>query len=148
MKNYEICMLNISSFKENKNGTLETRLNDFPYRLCVLDKNKKIAVDVKLSLQYKYIESSLIYFSLEIKNLKGQFDKRFAMYKEPLKIVSDEDIMLALNVRNRMINKENFRDGNEISNEEYFEMLKNEEDKNEHNRSNKQKKKKRNTNKS
>lgn len=128
VKKYEICWLQICPFNvESKYDSKRIYIPDrenYPYRLCVLDKNKKVAVDVLLKKSYTYIETSLMYF-LGNEASKIEKDKRYACMKLANHMLpcSNDDCIKAIQVLNDMKNGFEYEDGNGISNSEYLEII-------------------------
>lgn len=121
--NYEICSLQICPFKVN-NSIYKPDRNNYPYRLCVLDKFNKKAIDVLSGYCYDYIETSLVYFiGNESKKIKE--GKRYAIMKLGANYVhfTQSDMNEANNIIKRLMAKFYFPDGNAISNEDYLSMI-------------------------
>ena len=80
MKNnrYIVCWLQICPFERLNGGILKPNRDDYPYRLCVLDKKKDIVIDIKTSHKYNYIHTSLVYF-LKEEAKKIEDGKRYAI---------------------------------------------------------------------
>lgn len=130
---YEICWLQICPFVEvnitsNKNLLRPLRNEDYEYRLCVFDKQKRKAIDVDLEIEYNYIETSLLYFIGE-ESKKIEINKRYACFKLPLgmKNVDSGTLIKAVDVINYIEKGIEYTDGNSISNEEYIGILKQKE---------------------
>ena len=54
-ENYKIVKMHICKFERTEKG-LALNLNKYPERLCVLDKNRKVAVDVNTCFEYPYVK--------------------------------------------------------------------------------------------
>ncbi len=124
---YSICWLQICPFERLEGGLLKPNRDDYPYRLCVLDKEKSFAIDVKSGVSYEYIRTSLVYF-LNGEAKKIENNKRYAIMELHLSIlgIDSKDYEYANNILNDLRNGEEFINGNTISNEEYLEYINNE----------------------
>ena len=127
---YIVCWLQICPFERLEGGILKPNRDDYPYRLCVFDKNEDIVIDVKTHHKYNYIHTSLVYFMHE-EAKKIELGKRYAIKKLPSFMfpVTDEESKLALNIIRKMESGYGFIDGNIFSNEDYLKIVKNEENK-------------------
>lgn len=129
-KNYEICWLQICSFeidfKIGEKKVYKPDRENYPYRICVLDKNKKEAIDVFFEQKYDYIETSSIYF-LGNEASKIEEDKRYACLKLPLNLkkFSSEELNVAMQVMLNYKHGTIYPDGNLVSNEEYLKRINN-----------------------
>ena len=128
MKNsrYNVSWLQICPFERLKSGLLKPNREDYPYRLCVVDKKSGNVIDVKTNNSYKYIHTSSIYFMHE--EAKKIIDgKRYAIreLQSSMFSISEEDLKLAREIINKLNNNIDFVDGNEVlSNEQYLEIIK------------------------
>ena len=127
-ENYKIVKMHICRFERTEKG-LALNLNNYPERLCVLDKNRKVAVDVKTAFEYPYVKIiNMTYIANEDVNINDQ--KRYACieYDSFLGIdVKKEDLLLCKEILNLLKQGVTFPDGNkELTNQEYMEMLKEE----------------------
>ena len=126
---YKICELQICPFDiiitENKTKFYKADRNNFPYRLCVMDKKLKKAIDVLSEKCYDYIEMSIVYF-LGNEASKIKKNNRYAIL--PMNVdfrkYSDEEIKKAEKIKNNMLAGIIYEDGNNYSNEEYLESIK------------------------
>ena len=120
MNRYSVCWLQICPFDRLDGGILRPNRDDYPYRLCVLDKKKSIAIDVKSEASYEYIRTSLVYF-LNGEAKKIENNKRYAIMELHLSIlgIDSKDYEHANNILNELNNGKEFVSGNTISNEEY-----------------------------
>lgn len=133
-KNYQICWLQICPFdKKSINKDLNSNekikiykpdRDNYPYRLCVLDKAKKIAVDVLFEQKYDYIETSSLYF-LGNEASKIEDTKRYACLKLPIYLMNckTDDFSRAMNIMAKLKQDKEYPDGNLISNENYLSLL-------------------------
>ena len=131
-KNYQICWLQICPFAKyvvSESSNIEQKIykpdrENYPYRLCVLDKDKKIAIDVLLEQKYTYIETSSLYF-LGNEASKIKSDMRYACLKLPLALYSSsgEDFTKAMNVMAKLKENYDYSDGNLVSNEDYLKLI-------------------------
>lgn len=119
---YEITMLYICPFNFLSSINIIPDLN-YPPRLCVVDKKKKIAIDIENRLKYDYLQTTSRLYSNSIKD-KITNSKRVAIpalfcvnttktfYRKCIKIMKDLDDGVF------------FADGNEVlNNEEYFKYI-------------------------
>lgn len=107
--------------KKGENLSLDL---SYPERLCVIDLDQGIAIDVENELMYEYIETiSMLYF------INGSIDKiklgkRQAVVPfHPINI-NEEKMEKANNIINRIKNGEEFKDGNDVlDNKQYLEYI-------------------------
>ena len=127
MNRYSVCWLRICPFERLDGGILRPNRDDYPYRLCVLDKELSLAIDVKSEASYDYIRTSLVYF-LNEEAKKIEDNKRYAIMELHLSIlgIDSKDYEHANNILNELNNGKEFVSGNTISNEEYLENINNE----------------------
>lgn len=127
---YSICWLQICPFDRLEGGILKPNRDDYPYRLCVLDRESSIAIDVKDEVSYEYIRTSTVYF-LNQESKKIEKDKRYAIMEINLymKGIEKEDYIRANGIINKLNAGKEFIDGNSISNEEYLKNINNENNK-------------------
>ena len=121
---YKIKEIHICPFKENEYGLLSIDMG-YPTRWCVIDDEKKVAIDIKTQLKYQYVEIvNGLYFVDKPKDLKN---KRFAVQPYALGFIPKECMESAINIVNDLKNDEEFIDGNEaLNNKEYLQYLKEE----------------------
>lgn len=128
---YELCELQICPFEKvniNNRTCLKPMREDYPYRLCIFDKNNSIAIDINTLHQYDYIEMSTIHFyGTSYKKIQG--DNRYAILKlnaGTMCEVDNEIIIKAQNIRKDLEMGETFKNGNVIDNETYLNLINNE----------------------
>ena len=114
----------ICPFDRVQPGKLKPNLKDYPTRICVIDDEKEIVIDIKTGLKYDYIKttSHLYFLSQSYKKIKE--DKRVAVF--PLMLMSDDsyDLREVVKIINRLKRNETFEDGNEVyGNEQYLEYI-------------------------
>ena len=131
MKNnrYIVCWLQICPFERLNGGILKPNRDDYPYRLCVLDKKKDIVIDIKTSHKYNYIHTSLVYF-LQEEAKKIEDGKRYAINElhSSIFLVTEEDVEKTREIICELDNNIGFVDGNKVlSNEQYLEKILEEE---------------------
>lgn len=123
-KKYSVNEVNICTFNL-ENGQIKTNLNLFPQtRLCVIDKEDGIAVDVKHELKYDYIEtvSGLYFVSYALDKIKD--NRRVAVFPLLNIGISEDEYKMAKTVINKLESGYEFQDGNVVlSNEEYLKVL-------------------------
>lgn len=100
---------------------------NYPLRFCVIDKERKIVVDIKNKLKYDYVETiSMLYFINDsLKKIRN--NKRVGVFPV-LPIPIDLEINeLSNDIITKLENSEDFKEGNEVlSNEEYLKSIENE----------------------
>ena len=121
---YKVCWLQICPFERLKGNILRPNRDDYPYRLCVLDKEVNIAIDVKTEMRYDYIRTSMVYF-LNEESKKIQDNKRYAIMELHLSVlgIKKEEYLHANLIVNKLKYGKEYKDGNTISNEEYLEYI-------------------------
>ena len=127
MNRQMITRMHICCF-ENPNGFgLERDLQKYPDRLCVLDEEKDIVIDVETGHKYTYIRTfSMIYFLNEIERKKVELGKRFACFKydNALLNISSDELKKCKEIINLLKSGYEFPDGNkELTNEQYLELI-------------------------
>lgn len=126
---YSVCWLQICPFERLESGLLKSNRDNYPYRLCVIDKKEDVVIDVKTSHKYNYIHTSSIYFMHE-EAKKIEDGKRYAIneLQSSIFLVLEEDIEKAREIIYMLDNNIGFVDGNKmLSNEQYLEILLEEE---------------------
>ena len=128
---YELCELQICPFERvniNNRTCLKPMRNDYPYRLCIFDRNNSIAIDVNTLYAYDYIEMSTIHFyGMSYKKIQG--DNRYAILKlNPGSMCEvDSNILIkAQDIRKDLEMGKTFENGNVIDNENYLNLVNNE----------------------
>lgn len=117
-----ICPINILS-----STVITPDLENFPTRLCVIDRYLGIAIDVEQELKYDYLETiSGLYFVNSVVD-KIKKNERIAIL--PLKLlVLDKDKKNKVEmIIERLRNGESFPDGNKILNNEEYLLIINDE---------------------
>ena len=100
---------------------------EYPTRYCVIDKENKIAIDIKTKLKYNYIATMnhLYFLNDSSKNIKG--DNRVAIFPYAPILISDYNLDEASIIIEQLKNNVDFQDGNEVyDNKSYLEILKEE----------------------
>lgn len=125
---YELCELQICPFEHlnlNDSPCLRPMRNDYPYRLCILDKNNSIAIDVNTKYAYDFIEMSTIHFyGMSYKKIQGE--NRYAILKLSAGSMCevDNDILIkAQDIRKQLEMGKEFENGNVIDNETYLNLI-------------------------
>lgn len=125
---FEISELSICTFKIEK-GIIQPELNKYPRRLCVIDKQRRIVVDVKHKLEYDYIETvSGIYFinksSEKIKENKRAAIFPCIMFLNDTDIEDRKDLISAKEIIQKLSLGKKYEDGNLVfNNEQYLEKI-------------------------
>ena len=127
-ENYKIVKMHICRFERTEKG-LALNLNKYPERLCVLDKNRKVAVDVKTAFEYPYIKVINMAYVVN-DGVKVNDQRRYACIEYNSLLGPDikkEELLLCKEILNLLKQGVTFPDGNkELTNQEYMEMLKEE----------------------
>lgn len=126
---YSICWLQICPFEISKERKFRPNREDYPYRLCVFDKNDKRVIDVKTEKEYEYIYTSSIYFMFE-EAKKIEEGRRYAIkeLQSSMFPVEQEDINHAMKIIKKLENGFEFQNGNIDSNEDYLNNIVKEKD--------------------
>lgn len=129
MKNnrFDVCWLQICPFERVNVGLLKPNREDYPYRLCVIDRDTNIVIDIKTYQKYEYIKTSLVYFMHE-EAKKVEIGKRYAINELQSSIfpVENEVVKRSEFIIDFLKRGIEFTDGNTIGNEEYLERIKEE----------------------
>lgn len=104
---------------------------DYPLRFCVIDKERKIVVDIKSNLKYDYVETMSMLYFINDSYKKIRNHKRVGVFPVfPLSIDS-EIIKISNDIITKLENGKDFEDGNEVlSNEEYLKLIEKEKSEN------------------
>ena len=128
-KQYSVALFNICTFSINEVGIISTNLNEYPItRLCVIDADRSIVIDVNHELKYDYLQtSSRLYFLNKVKD-RIKDNRRFAINLNGiLPILSDKEILKIEKIKKKLDSGYDFVDGNDfLSNEEYKKKVKEE----------------------
>lgn len=102
--------------------------NNYPERDCVIDLEKDIVVDIDMELQYKYckVPSRLFLYNEFAEEIKAQ--QRLALYSFSIHTVEGENLEKSKTIIENLSNGVRYLDGNIISNEDYLNKIKKEED--------------------
>lgn len=124
---YEILEMHICAFEKTENGILKTDLNEYPKRLCVLDKNNKIVIDVLTLHKYEYIKTiNTRYFVDDFKKEKMILGRRFACFKNEISLFNFDSKIIKLcdEIIKSLDKGVIFKDGNEeLTNYEYLNLI-------------------------
>lgn len=126
-----ISRIHICVFEKNNENKIKIDTQKYPDRICVIDEEKNIAIDVQTKHQYPYIRIvNRLYFASSDEVERVKYGKRNACF-ECHTLPMLEFTSLELNRCNEVIEQlkqgVEFLDGNEVlTNEEYLEMIKNE----------------------
>ena len=127
-KKIRMARLHICCFENFDDKRLKYDLEKFPDRLCVIDEDKDIVVDVETRHQYTYVRTiSMLYFLNELERKKISVGKRVGCFEYDslsLGILSSDDLKECKEIINLLKQGFVFPDGNEeLSNEEYLELI-------------------------
>ena len=125
---YGVNKMHICTLDEVGNGYIKPNLNEYPEtRLCVVDSDKGIVVDVLHQLQYDYIETINRLYLINKLRSKIKDNKRIAIFPYKLICMSREESYKVEDIINKLKNGYKFCDGNDVyNNEEYLNELKKE----------------------
>ena len=125
---FELCELQICPFERltvNNIPYLKPLRNEYPYRLCILDRNNSIAIDIETNYLYEYIEMSVIHFyGTSFMKIKG--DNRYAILRLPANTmceVTNDTLKKANDIRDILNIGKVFENGNVINNEDYLSQI-------------------------
>ncbi len=123
-KEYQVNQVNICPFKIMERG-FKPLLNEYPTaRLCVIDKEQGIAIDVNHELKYDFLESSSMLYLLNGASKKIKENKRVAVNSIVNFGLSNEEQAKVDNVIKKLEIGYEFEDGNDVlSNEEYLKKI-------------------------
>lgn len=121
-----IARIHICCF-ESFNNNLKTDLQKYLDRLCIIDEEKDIVVDVETRHQYKYVRTvSMLYFLNELETKKIIPGKRFGCFKydNSLIDVSSDELKECKKIIDLLKQGYEFPNGNDVlTNEEYLELI-------------------------
>lgn len=126
-----IAKIHICSFERVSSKDFKFNTEKYPERLCVIDENNKIAVDVETKHQYPYVETtSTLHFINNMYINQINEGQRVACFGYVIILPTHDLSSKELDECNKIINLlkqgKNFKDGNkELTNEEYLEMINN-----------------------
>ena len=127
-KKIRISKMHICPFEKYDNSRLKFDLEKYKDRLCVVDENKDIVVDVETGHQYPYVRTvSMIYFLNELEAKKVVVGKRVGCFEYDSICLSDlnsEDLKKCKEVIELLKQSFVFPNGNEqLTNEQYLELI-------------------------
>ena len=127
---YRISEVNICTFTFEEHG-IRPNLNSYPIvRLCVIDKDNNIAIDVNHGCKYDFLESTSMISFMNGASKKIKENKRAAF--NPIAFLgfeNKEDEIKTQDIINKLKNGYEFLDGNDLyNNEEYIELVTKESD--------------------
>ena len=105
------------------NDKLSPNLN-YPFRKCVIDMEKNIAVDIELNIQYDYLPTmSDLYFLSSCRD-KVKDNRRVAVFPVASILFDEKVFISASQIIKKLMNNEELIDGNEyLCNEAYLEIV-------------------------
>lgn len=127
---YKILEMHICSFEcSNDKKYIKTDLNKYPKRLCILDKNNKIVIDVLTLHKYQYIRTINMKYCVDnYKREKIISGKRYACFENEISLSNFDSRTIKLcNKIMKLLDKGIiFKDGNEeLTNDEYLKLIEN-----------------------
>ena len=129
-KRFVVNEIHICPFERIRPGILKPNIKDYPTRVCVIDEEKQIAVDIKTGLKYDYVPTISNLYFLSQSYEKIHDDKRVAVF--PLLLLGNDSFNLlneAEDIKQKLANDYEFKDGNEVyGNEQYLEYIKQEKE--------------------
>ncbi len=121
---YTLEQVNICTFAIGGGQFIRPNLEDYPnLRLCVIDNQDSIAIDVNHQLKYDYLKTqSMLYFLNDVSK-KIKPEKRAAVFSN-INFGFDEDQIRKANKIIKKLQKGYvFKDGNEVLNNEEYKIL-------------------------
>ena len=107
---------------EKENNILIPDLS-YPMRICVIDKEKKIAVDIEHHLSYDYIETiNGIYFNVESQN-RIELGKRVAIFPTVLFGIDESLLKKCKSIILDLKNDKEFKNGNLVCDNDTYLMF-------------------------
>ena len=124
-KKYRVTEVNICTFEHINNKCVRPRLNDYPHaRLCVIDKQKNIAIDIYHELKYDFLETLNMTYFINGSMSKIRENKRAAIQPIITIDLTDDEVKKASMIIKKLEDGYNFIDGNDVlSNEQYLELV-------------------------
>ena len=124
-KRYRITEVNICTFEYISDKCVKPRLNSYPhFRLCVIDKEKSIAIDIYHELKYDFLKTlNMVYFiNGSISNIRE--NKRAAVQPIITLDFTNDEIIRAKKIIKKLEEGYQFKDGNDVlNNEQYLELV-------------------------
>lgn len=129
-KKIRMAKMHICPFEKYDETRLKFDLEKYKERLCVIDENKDIVIDVENRHQYTYVRTvSMLYFLNEIELKKVEVGKRVACFEYNsicLSDLSSDDLKKCKEVIELLKQGFIFPEGNkQLTNEEYLELITN-----------------------
>ena len=122
---YIVREVNVCTFNLADNGYVRVNIQDFPdLRLCVIDTENNIAIDVNHELKYDFLgtQSTLAFYNFSIDKIKG--NKRAALLPINVSDLEDEQEKRVNAIIKKLKKGFEFEDGNEVlTNEQYLELV-------------------------
>lgn len=128
--NIRIARIHICTIEKADGNNIKLDLQNYPERLCVIDEENSIVIDVETKHQYPYIRTvNRLYFASEDDVARIKYGKRNAYFDYSNFLMLDFSLS-ELNRCKEIIEQLKqgvvFIDGNEaLTNEEYLNMIKN-----------------------
>ena len=126
---FQIAELHICTFSF-ENNFISPDLENYPRRICVIDKQNKIVIDINHKLKYDYIEtiSGLYFINESMKKIKD--GRRSAIFPSTIFLddIKDKKILeSAKKIIEGLKSEKQYTDGNEfLNNEQYLKKVKEE----------------------
>lgn len=129
-KRFEISEIHICTLKVESIG-IRAELEKYPRRMCVIDNERKVAVDIKHELEYDYIESMNDSYLINSAIDKIKESKRVAIFPIDTYLSSIKDKTLLIRAKKIiefLSSGKKYADGNIVlNNEEYLKQVELEE---------------------
>ena len=127
-KKLRIARLHICNFENYNENILKMNLQKYPDRLCIIDDENDIVIDVETKHRYQYVRTiNMLYFLSDFESKKVSVGKRVGCFEYSYlsldKLTSDE-LKQCKEIINLLKQGFIFPDGNEeLTNEQYLELI-------------------------
>ena len=126
-----VAKIHICVFEKNNENQIKIDIQKYPDRLCVIDEEKNIVIDVQTKHQYPYIRTvNRLYFASNDDAARVKYGKRnacFEYHTMPMLEFTSLELDCCNEIIKQLKQGVKFLDGNEVlTNEEYLEAIKNE----------------------
>ena len=109
---------------DKTNEFYRPNINDYPRRLCVIDNDNGLVIDIEHGLKYDYIETINGKYAINNSLSKVESGKRSAIFPIVAFNVDNRTMSKALKIVERLKKNETFLDGNDVlNNEEYLKKV-------------------------
>ena len=127
-KRFRITKLHICSFEKYDDRYLKKDLEKYPERLCIIDDQTNIVIDVETKHKYEYIKTiNGLYFFSEFGSKVVPIGKRVGCFEYSyisIGNLSSDELRECKEIINLLKKGFSFPDGNEqLTNEQYLELI-------------------------